>query len=91
MKEKFSRVKKLPWSEVSKLLSGVGWELDKDRKDLKRYKRGLQLLVLNKVGKDKWKIEYFVGGKLVDSAGITTGEYTKACVAEMAMLYALGP
>ncbi len=81
-----SRIQKMSWSELTKTFNALGWQLETDKPNIKRYRRGLQKISLVNVGKKKWKIEYFLGRRLADSAGVTDEEFAKVVAIELGVL-----
>lgn len=81
----------MPWSELTRNFAALGWELETDKSNLKRYRRGAQFISLVNVGKNKWKIEYFLGNRLTDSAGVTDEEFAKVVALELGVLRIFRP
>jgi hypothetical protein len=77
---------KIPWSQTIEFLGRMGWELEINRQDTKRFLMGPKMLSLVKVGSGKWKVEYFFNKRLVDSGGITDEEFAKVLAIEMGAL-----
>lgn len=65
--------------------------MERDEKDLKRYRRGIQFIIAKRVSKNKWKVEYFVGRRLRDSAGIAEEEFAKVLLSELAVIHTVFP
>ena len=81
-----TKFRKMPWSTLNNFLKSIGWEQQVDRKNLKRYKIGSKTLVIINVGKNKWKVDYFIGRRLVDSAGVMDEEFAKVMAGELGWL-----
>ncbi len=85
------RVGKMGWKELTDTFRGLGWVLEVNKQNLKRYRRGPQMIALVNVGKKKWKIEYFLGERLADSAGVTDEEFAKVVALELGVLRMFRP
>lgn len=93
MREEFpisSGVMKMNWSNLGKGFRGFGWEFE-ERPKIKKFKRGFQQISVVKVSKDKWKVEYFIDGRLEDSMGVMDEEYAKVLAAELCVLRGFYP
>lgn len=86
-----SRVKEMSWKEFTKNLNALGWHLDVDKTNFKKFRRGNQVIALVKVEKNKWKTEYFLSGRLIDSAGINDEEWAKIIALEFGVLRVFRP
>lgn len=82
-----SRIKRASWPELTTILNSAGWELEINRPQLKRFRRGPQQLALVRVSKRKWKVEYMFGRR-IDSAGVMNEEYAKVLAAELGVIRA---
>lgn len=80
---------KIPWSQLTEFLGKIGWYLEMNKPDFKKYVMGPKSISLVRVGKNAWKIEYFFNKRLVDSAGVTDEEFAKVIATEMAALRGL--
>ena len=86
-----SHVREMSWKEFTKSLSALGWQLETNKTNLKKFRRGSQIIALVKVGKKKWKTEYFLANRLVDSAGINDEEWAKIIALEFGILRTFRP
>lgn len=65
-------------------MDALGWEQTKDDHKTKFFDRGNERIAIFKMG-GKWKVDYFVSGKLDDSAGFNDEEFSKRLAGQMAM------
>lgn len=75
--------KKLSWSMLRLAIGALGWEQIKDNYKTKIFERGKERIALFKMG-EKWKVDYFVSGKLDDSGGFSEEEFAKRLAIQMA-------
>lgn len=63
----------------------MGWVFD-DKSEVKKFVHGSQQISVVRVSNKKWKVEYFIDGKLHDSAGIMDEEFAKVMASEFCIL-----
>lgn len=71
------------WEKVEQVLTIMGWKLSEREKDRIIFRRGNQMIISFKTIGGKWKTEYFVGKKLLDSTGVNDAEFTQLLTMEL--------
>lgn len=71
------------WVQIGEMLKYRGWLLTEVEKHKIIYQRGNESIVAKKLLGNKWKAEYFVNGKLLDSTGIHSEKFAKILTIEM--------
>lgn len=85
------KVKKAPWPRLTRSMRATGWVLEVNKPNVKRYAIGNRQIVLVKVAKDKWKVDYYRNSRLVDSAGISDEEFSKIMAIEFGIIKIFRP
>lgn len=73
------------WQAIAKSIEVFGWFTERLNKKILVLERGNQRIVARKISGDNWKVEYFEGRRLDDTAGINKGIFAKYEVFEMAL------
>ena len=84
------RYKKIPWTEVRKLLEYVGWSTKRDDGQAKIFVKGVQKLSILRMNRNKWKVEFFWGKRISDNMGINDEEEAKILASEFGVLKGMG-
>lgn len=71
------------WVQIGEMLKYRGWSLTETEKHKITYQRGNEKIMAKKVLGNKWKAEYFVNERLLDSTGIQNETFAKVLTMEM--------
>lgn len=77
-------LRKISWVKLREMINPLGWMQTKDAANAKYFDRGNERIALFKMG-GKWKVDYFVAGRLEDSAVLNEEDFAKLLVGQMAM------
>lgn len=80
-RRKFSQLPS--WQVIGNTLEPLGWFLEKKQKKIIVFERGRERIIAHSFMPRKWKVDYFVGKRLLDSTGIHDEGFAKVMVMEL--------
>lgn len=78
--------KLLTWDELSKMMEIRGWQLVRNERAKKVWRRGREEVRTFKTFENRWKTEFFIGRRLQDSTGESDEFFARVITFELAVL-----